>query len=252
MGTKGVFGYKLKNKKYLMYVQYDADMLWNVLIREIYVLLQHYGTVDSLRKAFQNLIQINTNKKPNNQIIEKCKMFTDLNVSTRNINDYYCLMRHCQGSFINILCCGYFLNDGLKTEYEFGFLLDFDENNAVFYNNESELNKMPINCIMNMNNEFNITSNYTNIIDDLRESYNSNIEIITKMNTAINSFENIYKTSTKLCVENSLDDENKKKLNFIVVECEKSLNELRFRKTNIELERISDIIRIRFKHINLI
>lgn len=43
MGTQGVFGYVIDGKRFLMHVQYDADMLWGLLLRELYILMKHYG-----------------------------------------------------------------------------------------------------------------------------------------------------------------------------------------------------------------
>ncbi len=38
MGIRGAFGFIINDKKYLMYV-FDAYMLWDNLIKEIYILL---------------------------------------------------------------------------------------------------------------------------------------------------------------------------------------------------------------------
>ena len=46
MGTKGSFGYKIGKKIRLMRVNYDADLLWQILVREIYVLIKHYKTIE--------------------------------------------------------------------------------------------------------------------------------------------------------------------------------------------------------------
>ena len=42
MGTKGAFGYIIGRKKRLMQVKNDADLLWQVLVREIYILMKHF------------------------------------------------------------------------------------------------------------------------------------------------------------------------------------------------------------------
>ena len=44
MVTKGAFGYIIGKKKRLMTVNDDADLLWKILVREIYVLMKHYKT----------------------------------------------------------------------------------------------------------------------------------------------------------------------------------------------------------------
>ena len=44
MVTKGAFGYIIGKKKRLIYVNDDADLLWQILVREIFVLMNHYKT----------------------------------------------------------------------------------------------------------------------------------------------------------------------------------------------------------------
>ena len=55
MGTKGSFGYKIGRKIRLMHVQYDADLLWRILVREIYVLMKHYGSKEALQTEFEKI-----------------------------------------------------------------------------------------------------------------------------------------------------------------------------------------------------
>jgi hypothetical protein len=42
MATKGVFGYIIGKKKRLMKVSDDADLLWQLATREIYILMNKY------------------------------------------------------------------------------------------------------------------------------------------------------------------------------------------------------------------
>ena len=55
MGIQGAFGYIIGKKKRLMHVQFDADLLWQICVREIYLLMKHYGSLDLLKTAFENL-----------------------------------------------------------------------------------------------------------------------------------------------------------------------------------------------------
>ena len=73
MGTQGSFGYKIGRKIRLMHVQFDADLLWRICVREIYVLMKYYGSIESLRIAFVNLLE--AKNKPKSEAIEKCKVF---------------------------------------------------------------------------------------------------------------------------------------------------------------------------------
>ena len=170
MGTQGSFGYKIGRKIRLMYVHCDADLLWQVLVREIFVLIKHYGSIESLREAFKNLLDAKNKPKP--EAIEKCKIFTDLEVSNRNTSDWYCLLRRCQHSFINILESGYFLHNGVKSGLV--FILDFNTNSVRFTSidwekNETELENATINEIMEFDNM--PTKTYTEIVTEMKERY---------------------------------------------------------------------------------
>jgi hypothetical protein len=178
MGTQGSFGYKIGRKVRLMHVQYDADMLWQICVREIFVLMKHFGSIDLLREAFENLKEAKNKPKP--EAIEKCKPYTDLTVSYQNTNDWYCLLRNCQHSFINILDSGYFLNNGEKLGYI--FLLDFNTNSVRFYfvdweKKEEEYEKATIDEIMEFDEM--PTKSYTEIITETKEraeKYNQNFK----------------------------------------------------------------------------
>ena len=126
MGTQGVFGYIIGRKKRIIHVQYDTDLLWQILVREIYILMKHYGSKEVLQSMFE---KIKTTKgTPKKEDIEKVKIFKDF----ENENDEWrTLLRHCQSSFINILEAGYINNQ--KEEYGNCFMLDFNKGSVSFY-----------------------------------------------------------------------------------------------------------------------
>lgn len=189
MGTQGSFGYKIGRKVRLMHVQFDANMLWQTCVREIYVLMKHYGTIEALREAFENLKEAKNKPKP--EAIEKCKPYTDLTVSFQNTDDWYCLVRNCQHSFINILDSGYFLNDGQKSGYI--FLLDFNTNSVRFYfvdynKSEHEYEKATIDEIMVFDDM--PTKSMTEILTETKkraEKYNENLKKVDNEIEKINS-----------------------------------------------------------------
>lgn len=112
-----------------MHVNSNSELLWKQLTREIYVLLRHYGSSDELRKAFSNLYH--PEGPPSSFARERCKYYSDLDSSKQSYNDWYCLMKYCQGSFINILDSGYFLDNG--NEAGLIFMLDLDKEIIYFY-----------------------------------------------------------------------------------------------------------------------
>lgn len=178
MRNRGSFGYKIGRKTRLMKVQYDADMLWQTCVREIYVLMKHFGSVDLLKEAFENLKD--AKNKPSDEAIEKCLPYTDFTTYTdftktneykdKDNDDWYTLTRNCQHSYINILDSGYFLNNGEKLGLI--FLLDLNTNSVRFYSvdhnkNEKEIDSATIDEIMEFDDM--PTKTYTEIIEDTRE-----------------------------------------------------------------------------------
>ena len=224
MGTQGSFGYKIGRKVRLMHVQYDAYMLWQTCVREIFILMKHYGSIDLLRKAFEGLKEAKNKPKP--EAIEKCKPYTDLTVSYQNTEDWYCLTRNCQHSFINILDSGYFLNDGQKTGHI--FLLDFNTNSVRFYdkyydNSEEELNTATIDEIMEFDDM--PTKSYTEIVMDNKERAEKHYEKINKIDEEIEKLKTLTNKAKEIGA--TLD---------ILQSASKLLSDLEFERKNLALD----------------
>lgn len=222
MGTQGSFGYKIGRKVRLMHVQYDADMLWQTCVREIFVLMKHFGSTELLRDAFENLQE--AKNKPKLEAIEKCKPYTDLTVSYQNTGDWYCLTRNCQHSFINILDSGYFLNNGQKSG--FIFLLDFNTNSVRFYDidwekKEHEREKATIDEIMEFDDM--PTKSYTEIVSETRERAEKYVEKLRKVDEEIEKIQNMTKKAKELSAP--LD---------MFQQIQLLLNEMTYQRTNLE------------------
>jgi hypothetical protein len=196
MGTQGSFGYKIGRKVRLMHVQYDANLLWQTCVREIFVLMKHFGSIDLLKESFENLQE--AKKKPRPEAIEKCKPYTDL-TDSYDTRDWYCLTRNCQHSFINILDSGYFLNNGQKAG--FIFLLDFNTNSVRFYDIDCEKKvheheKATIDEIMEF--EDMPTKSYTEIVSETRERSEIYVEKLKKIDEEIEKIQNMKKKAIEL------------------------------------------------------
>jgi hypothetical protein len=167
MGTQGVFGYIIGRKKRIIHVQYDADLLWQILVREIYVLMKHYGSKEVLQSMFEKIKTTKTT--PKKEDIEKVKMFKDF----ENENDEWSsLLRHCQSSFINILEAGCIVNQ--KEEYGQCFILDFNKGSVSFYGKHNDkkdkiFETATIEEIMEF--EDMPTKTYTEIVSEMRERF---------------------------------------------------------------------------------
>ena len=167
MGTQGVFGYIIGRKKRIIHVQYDADLLWQILVREIYVLMKHYGSKEALQTAFENIKT--TKNNPKKEDIEKYKMFTDFEIERE---DWYSILKHCQSSFINILEAGYINNQ--KGEYGLIFMLDFNKGTVSFYgkshdNKDKLFEKATLEEIMEFDDM--PTKTYTEIVAEMNERF---------------------------------------------------------------------------------
>jgi hypothetical protein len=222
MGTQGSFGYKIGRKIRLMHVQYDADLLWQILVREIYVLMKHYGSIESLREAFINLSEAKNN--PKYEAIEKCKIFTDLNVSQKVNTDWYCLTRHCQHSFINILESGYFLNNGKGSDLV--FILDFNTISVRFYGVDyekkiNEYEKATIDEIMEF--EDMPTKSYTEIVSEMNLRFENYDKQVKEVELEIERINNIIKKAKELGDQNILD------------KARKILDDMNFEKKKLEI-----------------
>jgi len=168
MISTGTFGYIIGKKKRMMNVNYDAKLLWQILVREIYILMKHFGNIDIMKEKFEKIKSVKLLPKAID--IKNCLMFTDLENASMDSNSWDELLYYCQGSFINILECGYIL----KQEFElpgYTFILDFNKKKVFFYtkdlnNKITYLDKASIDEIMEFNDMPSKT--YTEIISNMK------------------------------------------------------------------------------------
>ena len=185
MVTKGAFGYIIGKKKRIMPVNDDADLLWQILVREIYVLMKHYKTKEDLQKAFESIVV--AKNKPNFGQIQQCKCFTDFDNSDDDDWNWSSLLRYCQSSFINVLESGYILNEKNHV-YGHLFLLDFNKGELSFFykdcdGKDKEIDSAKIEEIMDF--EDMPSKSYTEIVAEMRERFAVFYENITKVRTEI-------------------------------------------------------------------
>jgi hypothetical protein len=170
MVSKGVFGYIIGKKKRLMEVQKNSDLLWQILVREIYVLMKHFETKENMLTAFE---KIKTTKyAPKRMDTNKFRLFTNLE---SEIKDWQTILHYCQSSFINILEAGYILNH--LEEVGNIFILDFNKGKVINYTKDLD---GKINKIQTATLEEIMT------FDDMpTKSYS---EIVSEMNTNFDEF----------------------------------------------------------------
>ena len=222
MTSQGSFGYKIGRKTRLMRVESDTDLLWQVCVREIYILMKYYGSIDELKKAFEKLIESKGNPKP--KVIEKCKKFTELTITDENIKDWYHLTRYCQHSFINMLESGYILNNG-KDE-GLVFIIDFNTNLVSFYTKDQkkikEHEKATIQEIMEFDDM--PTKSYEEIIADTKSRYVTYSTNIERVNIEITKIEEIVNKAKQI------NDHN------IIIKAQKLLDDMIFERKKLVME----------------
>jgi len=134
MPNKGSFGFIIGRKKRFMKVDDDAELLWRILVREMYVIMKHYNSDKELVKtAFEKIkvVKPSSAYNPTNSNVKKCQRFTNF---LEPENDWSTLLRFCQSSFINLLEAGHIL---IKEDHSYGddyrFEMDFNTWTARFY-----------------------------------------------------------------------------------------------------------------------
>ena len=185
MVTKGAFGYIIGKKKRLMPVNDDADLLWQLLVREIYVLMKHYNTKEDLQKAFEAIVV--AKNKPNFGQTQQCKCFTDFENSDDDDWNWSSLLRYCQSSFINVLESGYILNEKHDL-YGHIFILDFNKGEVSFFykdcdDKDKKIDSAKIEEIMDF--EDMPSKSYIEIVSEMRDRFAVFYENITKVRTEI-------------------------------------------------------------------
>lgn len=193
----GFFGYIIGKKKHMMYVEDNADLFWQVLVREIFVLIKHYGSKDALKKAFEN-IKIAKNK-PKKKDIEKCRIFTDFEMCNE---EWSTLLKFCKLSFINILESGYILNDfcDKSSKPTLVFILDFNKGIARYYRKNwndkiIELNSATLEEILNFDEMPRMS--YQEIVTEMRQKFDRYYDAYLKVEEEIKKLNKLKQETRK-------------------------------------------------------
>lgn len=168
MVSTGTFGYIIGRKKRFSKVNDDAELLWQILVREIYVIMNHYKlNKEVVKEAFEK-IKVVKESTPMPKY-EKCKKFTNFESQDKNNVDWQTILHFCQSSFINLLEAGYILLE--KEEERMGYHFEFDLNKweARFYWKKDLLENATLEEIMTF--EEMPTKTYNEIIGDMKERF---------------------------------------------------------------------------------
>ena len=218
MTTKGTFGYIIGRKKRMMYVENDADLLWQILVREIYILMQHFKTKESLEEVFEEIRATKPSSIPKKPDIEKNKLFIDFSKDSLENVDWYSLLHFCQSSYMNLLHAERIINE--KEERGLIFMLDFNKGTVQFYEKKwdgtiEELNNATIEEIMEFADM--PTKSYNEIISDMTANFNDYYTRLNKLEYEVEKLSAIMYEAKKQCSFN-IEEKATKMLDTINVE----------------------------------
>jgi hypothetical protein len=122
-------------------------------------------------QAFQGLKEAKGNLTK--QVLERCKYFTDIEVGPLH-QTWETVTQYCQGSFINILESGYFLNNGTKNDKH--LLVDFNKQSIYLYTTDKsgkpqETQQVRFEEILWFENM--PTVSLEQVLNDMRERYST-------------------------------------------------------------------------------
>ena len=144
MGTRGIFGFRINDKDYLTYNNFDSyPSGLGESIRECVVGIINAGNIHYARDQVSEIILLEDNVEDSVikdvQAEAKRLSLCDESVSTQSDTDPYCLLRRAQGNplywvrdglkYMNDGSC--FVNDSLFCEY--GYIINFDTSKVEYY-----------------------------------------------------------------------------------------------------------------------
>jgi hypothetical protein len=190
MLNQGYFGYIIGKKKRMIRVQKDADLLWQILVREIYVLMRHFKTKEQLKEEFEKIKTVNTRPKPKPSDIEKCKVFADFESKSEDWSKY---LYYCQSSYINILEAGCIINEPNDIIGEI-FILDFNKSLVNYYRKDIDgkikhQETATIEEIMEFDEM--PTKTYTEIVSEMKTEFKEYYKNLTRIEEEINKLMNL-------------------------------------------------------------
>ena len=202
MVSKGTFGYIIGRKKRFMKVNDDADLLWQILVREMYVIMKHFNSDKEVVKEAFEKIKI-AKGIPTISNVKKCKIFTD--ISQPKSESWLNLLRFCQCSFINLLESGYILlkeDDTISNDYKFE--LDFNTLEVRFYENNLLFQKATLDEIMEFDEM--PTKTYNEITCDMNERFKLYFDKVIQVEVEL---EKLYKLKTEASSQCAANIEDK-------------------------------------------
>ena len=132
MGTRGLMGFRSNKKDHLTYNHFDSypSHLGVEMAKFIQKVNQSADTLGAAKAKVDALAVVDEEKKPTKAQVEALKKFADTDVSTGKLDEWYVLLRQCQGNPGATLESGFladnheFVNDSLFCEW--AYVANFD------------------------------------------------------------------------------------------------------------------------------
>ena len=142
MGTRGLIGFRLHQQLKASYNHYDSHPnCLGAKVAEFITKVNAEHGWETLKANVAKVMLVEEDSKPTADQVKKYKKFSNTEVSTRTLNDWYCLLRELQGEgYLNAIYEGTCLimldgNDFIKDSLycEFAYILDVDAMRLEFY-----------------------------------------------------------------------------------------------------------------------
>jgi hypothetical protein len=135
MGTRGVYGFRKNGVDKTGYNHFDSHPQY---LGARIVAFCHDTAIAEMHRIYDKIIPVGGQKKPTAAQIAECAPYTDLEVSDRSTDDWYCLLRETQGrldiyngAFPYMFSSGAFIRDSRWCEY--GYIINLDEGALEFW-----------------------------------------------------------------------------------------------------------------------
>lgn len=151
MGTHGLFGFYYQGKYYLMYNHYDSypSSLGYSLIWQIRKAIANdtFRSWPAKVKALQ-VIDLNGERKPTPQEIARLAPYTNLNVSNKSTEDWYCLVRGTQGRLEEVLDAGFVFHDQMYWYFlEYIYVVNLDTQQLEIHYDSDRFSEYPLDFL---------------------------------------------------------------------------------------------------------
>ena len=144
MGTRGAMGFRLAGRDHIVYNGYDSDpgYLGRAILEALHrrgEAIGHDGLIGELKQRVRSLVGVDQTIPPTSENKAWCESLglVNLDVATRSMDDWHCLLYGTQGNLEKLLEARFyqpredFIGDSLFCE--FAYIINLDDETLEFY-----------------------------------------------------------------------------------------------------------------------